>query len=189
MPLIQGFSIDTIVNLAKATALHPLALLVFLGYKAREANGWPVRDGLVTAAYAFLGIYATSWFSNRWRNGLIPQARLNSKTWPKEIVLVTGGAQGIAKSLCDKLAAKGANVAALDIIDFQSSHPNIKAYKCDISSYDDLKRVRGQIEKDFGGHVTMVANVAGLNNKSLILDLTPERVSRMIDVNLKSREL
>lgn len=94
MPLIQGFSIDTIVNLAKATVLNPLALIVFLGYKAREADGWPERTGLVTTAYAFLSIYATTWLSNRWRNGLIPQRRLNSKTWPNEIVLVTGGAQG-----------------------------------------------------------------------------------------------
>lgn len=32
----------------------------------------------------------------------------------------------------------------------------------------------------------MVANIAGLNNKSLILDLDEKRVSKMIDVNLKS---
>lgn len=32
----------------------------------------------------------------------------------------------------------------------------------------------------------MVANIAGLNNKSLILDLEKDRVSKMIDVNLKS---
>lgn len=32
----------------------------------------------------------------------------------------------------------------------------------------------------------MVANIAGLNNKSLILDLDKNKVNKMIDVNLKS---
>lgn len=34
----------------------------------------------------------------------------------------------------------------------------------------------------------MVANIAGLNNKSLVLDLDKKSVDKMIDVNLKSRE-
>lgn len=86
------------------------------------------------------------------------------------------------------LAAKGAKVAAVDIIDFTPSHPNIKAYKCDISQFDEITRVQAEIRKDWDGEVTMVANIAGLNNRSLILDLDERKVNRMIDVNLKSRE-
>lgn len=100
----------------------PLALLAYVGYRVHQANGWPVRDGLLTTAYVFLTIRLGSWFSNRWRNGLIPVGRLNAKTWPNEIALVTGGAQGIGKALCDQLASKGCKVAAIDVMDFKPSH-------------------------------------------------------------------
>lgn len=62
----------------------------------------------------------------------------------------------------------------------------ITAYKCDIFDYDALVELKEKIKNDLGGDVTMVANIAGLNNKSLILDLDKNRVSKMIDVNLKS---
>lgn len=51
-----------------------------------------------------------------------------------------------------------------------------------------MSDLRNQIKQDLGGEVTMVANIAGLNNKSLILDLDKKSVDKMIDVNLKSRE-
>jgi all-trans-retinol dehydrogenase (NAD+) len=188
MPLIMGFSVDTIVNLLTHTILHPLALISFLAYEAKKVQGWPVCTGYTTTAYYILALYAGIRLSNRWRNGLILRPRLNVHTWPEEIVLVTGGAQGIAKSVCEKLAKKGAKVAAVDIVQFKPSHPNIKAYKCDISKYAELEKVKTKIAKDLDGQVTMVANIAGLNNKSLILDLDEDRVSKMIDVNLKSRE-
>ncbi|UZJ57558.1 hypothetical protein CBS101457_006878 [Exobasidium rhododendri] len=182
----MSFSLDTIVNLGKVTVFHPVTLLAWLAYKAKEVNGWPERNGSITTAYVVLGLYFTRWFSNRWRNGIIPQRRLNSETWPKELVLVTGGAQGIGKATCDRLIKKGAKVVAIDIIDIKSSHPNMRAYQCDISSYDALDELREKIMEDVGQEVTMVANIAGMNNKSLILDLNKDRVSKMIDVNLKS---
>lgn len=107
---------------ADIKSIDPITLLAFLGYRAKEVNGWPLRDGYINTAYVFLVINAGRWFSNRWRNGLIPLRRLNSQTWPQEVVLVTGGAQGIAKSTCDMLVKKGAKVAAVDIVPFKASH-------------------------------------------------------------------
>lgn len=74
------------------------------------------------------------------------------------------------------------------LLDFAAK---IKVYKCDISSIADIQSVAAQIKKDFGqkahqGEPTMVLNIAGINNKSLLLDLTPEKVKRMIDINLNS---
>lgn len=165
----------------------PLTLLFYLGFQAKESNGWPKKSGFVTTAYVLLSLYMGHWFSNRWRNGLIPIPRLNSKTWLNEIVLVTGGAQGIGSMVCEKLAQKGARVASIDIVDSEPNHPNIRAYKCDISKFPEMERTKNRIVKEMGGNVTMVANVAGLNNKSLILDLDAKHVDKMIDVNLKSR--
>ncbi len=90
----------------------------------------------------------------------------------------------------------------------------MKTYKCDIASIDELRDVQKQIKADFGGHknmgkgkgsssaaeaptaegghggeVTMVLNIAGINNKSLILDLDEKKVERMLNVNLKSHFL
>lgn len=63
---------------------------------------------------------------------------------------------------------------------------NVRAYKCDISSYEQLESLRDEIQRDFGSEVTMVANIAGINNKSLILDLDKKKVDKMIGVNLTS---
>jgi len=63
---------------------------------------------------------------------------------------------------------------------------NVRSYKVDISNYEELESLRSKIQSDLGGNVTMVANIAGLNNKSLILDLDKNKVNKMIDVNLKS---
>jgi short-subunit dehydrogenase len=49
-----------------------------------------------------------------------------------------------------------------------------------------LEALRDQIKKDFGADVTIVANIAGINNKALILDLDKKKVDAMIDINLKS---
>lgn len=187
------FNLDTIAYAAGNTVLHPLALGAYVVYRAYDRTAGTLRlptapDGLLKSAYIFLALYGTSWLSNRWRNGLIAPKKLNKQTWSQEVVFITGGAAGIAKKMSEKLAARGAQVAAVDIVPFEPTHPNIKAYQCDISSFEDLSRVRGQIVKDFGQNVTMVCNVAGLNNKSLILDLTEAKVSKMVDVNLKSRE-
>jgi NAD(P)-dependent dehydrogenase (short-subunit alcohol dehydrogenase family) len=115
----------------------------------------------VTTAYVCLALYASSWLNNRLRNGLLPLARLNAKTWPQELVFVTGGAAGIGKLTAERLAHKGAKVAAVDVVDFKPEHANIKTYKCDISDIEALQAVREQIVKDFGLQVTMVANIAG----------------------------
>lgn len=183
----MGISIDTIVNTLAATVLHPIALLGYIGYRSYEAKRLPPRDGLLTTAYIFLCIRFSKWCSNRWRNGLIPQSRLNAQTWNQELALITGGAQGIGKQTAEQLAKKGCQVVSIDIVKFQSTHPNIHVYQCDIGNYEALERLRDQIRKDFNGkEVTMVANIAGLNNKSLILDLNRKKVDSMIDVNLKS---
>ncbi|CAO1613779.1 unnamed protein product [Sympodiomycopsis kandeliae] len=188
MPL----SLDTIIYAASKTVLHPFSLLGYVLYKSLDAKQRSFhlvpysKDGYIKAAYAILALYLSSWLKHRWRNGWVAPKKLNSQTWKNEIVLITGGAAGIAKVMTEKLAAKGAKVAAVDIASFQPTHGNIKSYQCDISSYDGLAQVKEQIRIDFGGDVTMVCNVAGLNNKSLILDLTEAQVSKMIDVNLKS---
>lgn len=189
--MIQDFYLDS--HQLWILRTDPLALGAFVASRSFDRTTqtfrWPTNpNGILKTAYAFLAIYATSWLSHRWRNGLIAPRRLNNSTWRRELVLITGGAAGIAKSMSEKLAAKGANVAVVDITPYQPTHANIKAYQCDISSFEDLSRVKALIEKDFGQAVTMICNVAGLNNKSLILDLDERRVSKMIDVNLKSRE-
>ena len=68
-----------------------------------------------------------------------------------------------------------------------SALKKITTFQCDISQYDDLHRIQQQVVRRMGD-VTMVVNVAGINNKSLILDLDKKKIDRMIDINLKSRK-
>ena len=177
----------------------------------RAPPSWAEADKSVKFAYGILAIYAGKWLSDRWRNGIFNKpARIRSQEhWGREIAFVTGGANGIGKANVDLLARKGCKVAAVDIVDFKSTHrehslsdallilifsspfsaANVRTYKCDITSIDELRQVQKRIQQDFGGDPTMELNIAGINNHSLILDLDEKKVSKMLDVNLKSHFL
>ncbi|KDN43958.1 NAD(P)-binding protein [Tilletiaria anomala UBC 951] len=186
-------------------AHSPVQLLQFLYH---NINPWSIVDARLKFAYAILGVYFGAWLNVRWRNGLLgaPQRIRGKKEWGQELAFVTGGAQGIGKATVELLDQKGCNVAAVDILDFGSSYSNVKTYKCDISSLSDLQSVAECIKADFAnvpsasasgldeknvaaGSPTMVLNIAGINNHSLILDLNEQKVQRMLDINLKSHFL
>lgn len=108
--------------------------------------------------------------------------------------VVTGGSRGIGKAIAVKLAELGANVAVIATHDGEQARDTIKTiedmgrkaglYVCDISDIKAVNDAVSQIITDFGG-VDILINNAGITKDKLLMQMTENDISSVIDVNLK----
>jgi 3-oxoacyl-[acyl-carrier protein] reductase len=108
------------------------------------------------------------------------------------VIVVSGGANGIGAEVCSRLASEGARVVIADVNTAQAEAKaaNIGAaggraigVACDITNPEDCERVaRAAVEK-FGGLDAMV-NCAGISKPHDSMSLPPADWSRMVDVQL-----
>ena len=110
----------------------------------------------------------------------------------KKIALVTGGAKGIGRAICRKLAEDGYNVAinyntscdeARNLKEELSSVCKVEVFKADVSDSAQVEEMFSEIEKIFGG-VDVLVNNAGIACQALFTDITDEMWQKMIGVNL-----
>jgi NAD(P)-dependent dehydrogenase (short-subunit alcohol dehydrogenase family) len=105
---------------------------------------------------------------------------------------VTGGANGLGKEICRELAKLGCNVAVVDI-DFISAKETAeslrtfgivsKAYKVDVSNFDEILALKKEILEDIG-EVDFLVNNAGIIDCRTLLEQPPEDIERIIKVNI-----
>ena len=108
--------------------------------------------------------------------------------------IITGGSRGIGASIALKFASMGANIAIADYAGVEASQEIInkllalgvkaKAYKCDVSSFEDTKAVVAEIKKDFGAAHILVNN-AGITRDGLIATMTEANWDAVLNTNLK----
>jgi 3-oxoacyl-ACP reductase-like protein len=114
----EGIKIDTLISLLKATALNPAFsvpayILSLYNSKGRElATKHPkIAKWLPALAYwsvlRKLSAFLDSGVTNNWTNDVYD--------WNKEIVVVTGGSDGIGAKVVQLLAERGIKVVILDI--------------------------------------------------------------------------
>jgi len=113
-----GFTADTVTSILKNTAFNPyltlpLALLARLTRRGQELSYRNQRALKWLNVLLGLGLY------NRLRR-LLDEGVLNNWTndvydWKKELVVVTGGSDGIGAVVVKLLAERGVRVAVVDI--------------------------------------------------------------------------
>ncbi len=109
--------------------------------------------------------------------------------------LVTGGARGIGKAICQKFALNGANVAFTDINkneafentekELQETGIKARGYVSDASKLDNSQETVDQVVKDFGS-IDILVNNAGITKDTLLMRMTEEQWQAVIQVNLNS---
>ena len=110
------------------------------------------------------------------------------------IVIVTGGAQGIGKSIVNDFAAAGATVAIADLnqeageataaeVSEASGQP-VVAYRTDVTNLENVQDTVQQVIDRFG-RIDVLVNNAGWDKFNLFLQTTPELWDRIIDINFK----
>ncbi|MGN0493973.1 MAG: 3-oxoacyl-ACP reductase FabG [Acutalibacteraceae bacterium] len=115
---------------------------------------------------------------------------LNGKT-----AVITGGSRGLGEAIAYKLASLGADIVIVDVGDPALAEKvcekcrneykvNSKAYRCDVSDFDEVKQTVALIKADFGT-VHILVNNAGITRDGLAAMMKEEDFDKVIAVNLK----
>ena len=115
------------------------------------------------------------------------------KTLDGKVAIVTGGARGIGKAICEKLAAHGAKLAIVDIMlevaqatadEFVAKGIDAKAYAANVAKKEDADATVAAVINDFG-KVDILVNNAGITKDNLMLRMSEAEWDAVIAVNLK----
>jgi 3-oxoacyl-[acyl-carrier protein] reductase len=106
--------------------------------------------------------------------------------------VVTGGGRGIGRSICLALAAKGADIGAVDILEAEvaGTAKEVEAMgrkavglTCDVSRPADVKGVFAEVVETLGGFHILVNN-AGITRDNLVMRMSDDDWNKVIEVNL-----
>ncbi len=97
------------------------------------------------------------------------------------VVLVTGGARGIGLACAQRFAAQGDRVA----VTYNSSPPpdGLFGVQCDVTSAASVDAAFAAVEAELGPVEVLVSN-AGITKDGLLLKMSEESFSSVIDTNL-----
>ncbi len=111
------------------------------------------------------------------------------------VALVTGGTRGIGATICRSLAGQGATIAAAFSgnteaaerfrTEFAQQHPDsvLSLHRGNVGVGDDCRRMVQEV-LDAHGRLDILVNNAGITSDGLVLKMTDEQWSSVIDVNL-----
>ncbi len=112
-----------------------------------------------------------------------------------KVAIITGGTQGIGRGIAEEFLKEGAKVIIIGSNEARGKKgeealkkfsEDVKFFKCDVSSMDDLEKSVDFCVEQFGRLDIYVAN-AGINDsmKTHYLDITEESYDKIMGVNLK----
>ncbi len=107
--------------------------------------------------------------------------------------LITGGARGIGRAIAEELAAAGATLAIVDVLQdvaeataaaFRERGVEAAAFVANVASPADVERLFGEVMARFG-KIDILINNAGITRDNLIMRMKEEEWDAVIAVNLK----
>ena len=101
-----------------------------------------------------------------------------------KVALVTGASRGIGAAVARSLAAEGVRLALASRSGDDLGLDGAVARSCDVRRPDALEALAVEAAERFGGIDILVAN-AGVGAYGPFVDLPPEQLEEMIDVNVK----
>jgi 3-oxoacyl-[acyl-carrier protein] reductase len=102
-----------------------------------------------------------------------------------KVAVVTGGARGIGRCICELFADEGAKVIALDISDIFYEKDGVEGYKADLCSSSEIEIFVDYVVKKYG-KIDVLVNNAGITKDALIEKMTEDMWDAVMNVNLKS---
>jgi D-sorbitol dehydrogenase (acceptor) len=111
-----------------------------------------------------------------------------------KVALVTGGARGIGRAICEAYVAEGARVAVADLLAHEAEETaaalcaatggeNAMAVTMDVTDFGRIAAGVKAVEAAWGG-IDVLVNNAGIFNMASIDRVTPEDYRRQYDVNV-----
>ncbi|KAF9885295.1 hypothetical protein FE257_013096 [Aspergillus nanangensis] len=185
----EGFTADVLGKFLQQTIFCPwktvpLVLLAHYTTKGREVAEQYPRLLQVVKVLAGLAVL-------RRVNAAANRRALNNGVsdrydWNREVVVLTGGSNGIGKQVALLLASRGIKVAILDIQAPQDElPPTVRYHQCDITSPAAIADAAGKIRTTMG-EPTVLINNAGLCSGMTILGSTEAQTRLQFEVNTLS---
>ena len=115
---MAGLTADPVGRLIKKTALNPALTLPLLlvAYYTQKGQSFLLDHATIVKRIRllfYLGLIR--WVSGYLDNGVLNNWKKDDYTWSREIVVVTGGSDGIGMLVVKLLAERGIKVAVLDV--------------------------------------------------------------------------
>lgn len=110
-----------------------------------------------------------------------------------KVAVVTGGARGIGKGICEMLAKQGAKVAIADLLideavataaEIENAGGKAIAVKTDITDLASVQAMVAQVKEKFGP-VDILVNNAGWDRMKPFMKTEPNFWTKVIDINFK----
>ncbi|MBH60694.1 MAG: 3-oxoacyl-ACP reductase [Dehalococcoidia bacterium] len=114
---------------------------------------------------------------------------------PKELCLITGGGSGIGRATAIKFASNNIKTiivgrreeALLETIDLAGKYgDNITLFQCDISLDSEIKRLREDVEANFGSVSILINNAGASSQVRSIAHIPTDQWDNVLNVNLRS---
>ncbi|CAG8007753.1 unnamed protein product [Penicillium nalgiovense] len=187
-PSREGFTADVLGKFISRSLLDPWKLLPIIALAQYTAQGRDIAKARPNLAKALKALTALA-FVNRLGNWLDRRTLNNSTSdpydWNREVVILTGGSNGIGRRIAELLGARDIKIAILDIAPPATDDvlPNsVRYYECDITSATNIAEVATKIRSSFG-RPSILINNAGICTGKTILKTTPTQTRRMFEVN------
>ncbi|KAA1122152.1 hypothetical protein PGTUg99_030213 [Puccinia graminis f. sp. tritici] len=180
---LRSINIDVLYSVTERTFLSPFFAcwipLLALGQSAPGFYYWSLRFLWFVLFRTALCWSSQMWRNRRWRRGQID--------WNDQVVLVTGGSEGLGRVLVETLLLKHITVIVLDIKPFsdrdQEEEGDLKFYQCDVSDPQAVEKAAIQIRKEVGSP-TIIVNNAGIVHGKSLLELEPDELQKTFAVNV-----
>jgi len=108
-----------------------------------------------------------------------------------KVTILTGGAQGIGRTIGEFLADQGSDMVIFDVLDGEEAAASLRAkgvrvayYKVDVSDLAQVEQAVAAVVKEMGGIDNLVNN-AGITRDKLLLRMSEEEWDQVLKVNLK----
>ncbi|KAF2853933.1 short chain dehydrogenase/reductase family protein-like protein [Plenodomus tracheiphilus IPT5] len=182
----EGITGDTVARLISLTALNPMLTLPLLLLARYTTSGSNIaRDHSTVFKHLktllTLGVVhkLNSWLNDAVTNNFSK----DEYVWEKEVVVVTGGSDGIGKLIVGLLAERGIKVAVVDVQEpTYELQPTVSYFPCDLSSPTSITTTASKITSTHGAP-TILINNAGVARGKTILTTTPTDLSLTFGVN------
>lgn len=182
----EGVTNDTIGRLLSLTAFNPaLTVPLLLAARYTTKGSLLAREHATVLKYLHyavaLGLVnrVNAWLNSAVTNNFVS----DTYVWSREVVVVTGGSDGIGKKIVHLLAERGIKVAILDVQEPTYTVPaSVRYFHCDLSSPTSIASAASQIRSALG-NPTVLINNAGVARGKTILETTEKDINLTFKVN------
>ncbi|KAF2261973.1 short chain dehydrogenase/reductase [Lojkania enalia] len=184
-PWYHYLTIDLIWKVLGYTLFHPWVAWILVLCLRAQYTPYENLEMRIAMAWAFLmtiiGIFGI--ISDRIAYGSPRDVDLS-----EEVIIITGGVEGLGGLIAEVYGMRNANVCVLDtkkVDDDEAEEKGILYYECDVGDAQQVEKVAAEIVEDLGTPTVLINNAGIVHTKSII-NSTAEEVEQTFRTNTLS---